>query len=294
MTYLDYINNFWQKDLELSFTADEVNIYFRLLKHANALGWKPRFNLSVEKLMAEVSMKTKKPFDTARKGLRDAGLLEFKNGNGRGCTTEYQLIGAERVPERDMKNTPLSGTLSDPLSGTLSGEVSGLLHKTKIKNKNKGASAPASEQKEIASLAESSYPKGELPAANTGPDFQEFWDAYGKKEDTKKCKLRWQALTPEQRQAALAATPAYVAAKPDKKYRKNPLTWLNGECWQDELPDRSPNGTPQIPKTTRPAGASTATTVALNQDFEAELQDRERAEAQERIEKFRAAHIPAA
>ncbi len=129
--------------------------------------------------------------------------------------------------------------------------------------------------------------------SEAGPDFQEFWDAYGKKEDTKKCKLRWQALTSEQRQAALAATPAYVAAKPDKKYRKNPLTWLNGECWQDELPDRSPSGAP-TPPPARPAGASNSTTVALNHDFEAELQARERAESEERIQKFRAAHATAA
>ena len=127
MSYLDYINNFWQKDLEFSFTAEEVNLYFRLLKHANALGWKPQFNLSVEKLMAEAGMKTKRPFDTARKGLREAGLLDFKNGNGRGCTTEYQLTGAETPPERDAKNAPLSATIPQSFRNE-----SVLLHKEEI------------------------------------------------------------------------------------------------------------------------------------------------------------------
>jgi len=113
MTYLDLINQFWQKDLEFSFTADEVNLYFRLLKHANLLRWqKPRFNMAVDKLMLEVGIKTKRPFDTARKGLRDAGLIDFVNGNGRGCTTEYHIIGTEIQLERDAKNTPLSATLS--------------------------------------------------------------------------------------------------------------------------------------------------------------------------------------
>ncbi|MHA1305067.1 MAG: hypothetical protein ACTSPI_15325, partial [Candidatus Heimdallarchaeaceae archaeon] len=30
---------------------------------------------------------------------------------------------------------------------------------------------------------------------------------------------------------------AYVNTTPDKKYRKHPLTWLNGECWKDDVID---------------------------------------------------------
>jgi len=28
---------------------------------------------------------------------------------------------------------------------------------------------------------------------------------------------------------------AYVASTLDVKYRKNPVTWLNQECWNDEI-----------------------------------------------------------
>ncbi len=108
MSYIDLINQFWQKDLEYSFSSTEVDVYFRLLDRCNKLGWKSPFNLSVEKLMAQMGLRTKKPLDTARKHLREAGLLEFKNGNGRGLTTEYTLTGVgdtpERVPERGNKN----------------------------------------------------------------------------------------------------------------------------------------------------------------------------------------------
>jgi hypothetical protein len=149
MTYIDLINQFWQKDLEYSFSSTEVDVYFRLLDHCNKLGWKSPFNLSVEKLMAQMGLHTKKPLDTARKRLRDAGLLDFENGNGRGCTTKYALAGVattlERVPERGNKNTPLLGTLSVQFRDS-SGADSGLLHKSKIKSKTKEATASVSEQ----------------------------------------------------------------------------------------------------------------------------------------------------
>ena len=34
---------------------------------------------------------------------------------------------------------------------------------------------------------------------------------------------------------ALNAVDQYVKSTPDPKFRKNPLTWLNGKCWEDEI-----------------------------------------------------------
>lgn len=64
--------------------------------------------------------------------------------------------------------------------------------------------------------------------------FDEFWNLYQKKKDTAKCKKKWNLLTQEKRQLALWAVKNYVESTPDVQYRKNPLTWLNGECWLDE------------------------------------------------------------
>lgn len=145
MTYVELINRFWQKDLEYSFSSIEVALYVRLLDRCNKLGWKSPFNLSVERLMAQMGLRTKKPFDTARKKLRDAGLLDFANGNGRGCTTEYTIIGVgtskqsvtKRTPKRGNKFTSLYGEVSESLSGS----VSGLVHKTKTRQDKEEANA---------------------------------------------------------------------------------------------------------------------------------------------------------
>lgn len=65
--------------------------------------------------------------------------------------------------------------------------------------------------------------------------FEDWWQMYGKKRGKKKAKQKWDKLTVEQQTACLIATPAYVASTPDRTYRKDPLTYLNGECWNDEI-----------------------------------------------------------
>lgn len=65
--------------------------------------------------------------------------------------------------------------------------------------------------------------------------FQVFWDKYGKKQDSKKCLEKWMKLTDEEMNAALDKVDLYVASTPDVQFRKNPLTWLNGKCWNDEI-----------------------------------------------------------
>jgi len=66
-------------------------------------------------------------------------------------------------------------------------------------------------------------------------DFSLFWDKYNKKVDCKKCKDKFKKLTEEEVLKILKITDSYVLSTPDLKYRKNPLTWLNGNCWNDEI-----------------------------------------------------------
>ena len=67
------------------------------------------------------------------------------------------------------------------------------------------------------------------------PTFEEWWCSYAKKRGRKKAEAKWNKLSAEDRKACMNATPAYVASTPDPVYRKDPLTYLNGECWNDEL-----------------------------------------------------------
>ena len=57
------------------------------------------------------------------------------------------------------------------------------------------------------------------------PPFEEWWNAYNKKRGRKKAEAKWKKLSLNDN----------VASTPDPVYRKDPLTYLNGECWNDEI-----------------------------------------------------------
>lgn len=75
-------------------------------------------------------------------------------------------------------------------------------------------------------------------------EFNKFWELYGKKKDRKKCETKWKYLTKDQKAKIFETLPKYVKANQDIHYRKNPLTYLNGECWNDDIIPNKPNNNP--------------------------------------------------
>ena len=73
----------------------------------------------------------------------------------------------------------------------------------------------------------------------TNDRFAEFWDLYGKKTDSAKCKTKFARLTKTEIELLFEKLPAYIKSTPDKQWRKNPITWLNGKCWNDEIMQNS-------------------------------------------------------
>ena len=64
-------------------------------------------------------------------------------------------------------------------------------------------------------------------------DFLTFWNIYNKKNDSKKCKDKFIKLPKKDIDKILEVVKDYVNSTPDVQFRKNPLTWLNGKCWND-------------------------------------------------------------
>lgn len=66
--------------------------------------------------------------------------------------------------------------------------------------------------------------------------FEKFWELYDKKAGKKeKLEKKWASLTDQKRGLIMEHIPEYKKSQPDKKYRKNPETYLNNESWNDEL-----------------------------------------------------------
>jgi len=85
--------------------------------------------------------------------------------------------------------------------------------------------------------------------------FDSFWDLYDKKTgDKTKLIFKWDKLSDTDRMDIMDYIPRYKICQPDKKFRKDPQTFLNNKSWNDEL-----IGSSDIPKTQ----------IYKNGDFEA-------------------------
>ena len=75
-------------------------------------------------------------------------------------------------------------------------------------------------------------------------DFEKFWIVYDKKVERVLAEKSWKKLSIDENLFNLIIESAkkYCAATPDKIYRKNPATWLNGKCWNDEIVITTPKG----------------------------------------------------
>lgn len=67
------------------------------------------------------------------------------------------------------------------------------------------------------------------------PSFDDWWNLYQKKRGRKKAEAKWNKLSHADKIACMKATPAYVSSIADKQFQKDPCTYLNGECWNDEI-----------------------------------------------------------
>jgi len=63
--------------------------------------------------------------------------------------------------------------------------------------------------------------------------FDKFWVMYGKSADKKKCKDKFILLSDSEIDLIFETLPIYLLKTPDVQYRKNPLTYINGKCWND-------------------------------------------------------------
>jgi len=65
--------------------------------------------------------------------------------------------------------------------------------------------------------------------------FDEFWNMYKKRVDTSKCRQKFDKLTSQDKAKIKDTLPTYLELIKDKTYLKNPLNYLIGKCWIDEL-----------------------------------------------------------
>jgi hypothetical protein len=77
---------------------------------------------------------------------------------------------------------------------------------------------------------------GQVHEAEVWPTFKDFWEEYDKKAGNQRTLSNiWNRIPQDQREAIMEYLPKYKISQPNKKYRKNPFTFLVEEGWKDEL-----------------------------------------------------------
>lgn len=91
----------------------------------------------------------------------------------------------------------------------------------------------------------------ECDVKNDVISFDDFWNLYNKKVGRAYCEKKWLKLKDSEKELILQRLPAYIASTQDIQYRKNPLTYLNGRHWEDEIVSSNSNSS----QTSAPANA---------------------------------------
>ena len=138
MTYIDYINQFWQIRRYKPMTAHEADFYFFLLKECNIRNWLCPFELPTRLIQAELGYSNKTVIDL-RNRLKQKGLIDFIEGNRRGKAACYILLvtsGNQIVNQTGNQNSNQTG---NPIIKTK--------NKTKNINNNSGELFPPEKEK---------------------------------------------------------------------------------------------------------------------------------------------------
>ena len=80
--------------------------------------------------------------------------------------------------------------------------------------------------------------KNDKNEENNNGEFELVWSMYEKKGNKKTSQNKFNNMTDTNKQLMAKHLPEYVKSTPNKQYRKNLETYINQECWNDELSDK--------------------------------------------------------
>lgn len=178
-------------------------MYFFIIEHCNRLGWKEKFGLPTEMTKDAIGIKNYRTYTNTLNDLIEWGFIK--------------LI-------QKSKNQHSSNIVA-------------IVKNTKAHTKALDKAMQKQSQKQSESTVSINKPNNieTKEHINNVFTFDEFWDMYDKKHDKKKCEDKFRKLSDEVKDKIRLVLPNYIKLKSDAQFRKNPLTWLNGECWNDEI-----------------------------------------------------------
>ena len=192
---------------------NHIAIYSFAIEHCNRLGWKKKYGLPSTMVMEATGIKSYNTYIDAFNKLVDIGFIELVEKS----KNQYSSNIIALSNFNKASNKALDKALTK--------------HTTK-----QSESTIQSTSESISSIDIQIYNNTNI---QTDKEllFETFWNLYDKKVERKNCLKKFIKLDLEVIEKIINVVPFYVKSTPDLKYRKNPETWINGECWNDEIKD---------------------------------------------------------
>lgn len=175
MTYIEYINQFWQTQANVEFSPNEAYLYFFLLHECNSRGWENPFECPNRRIVLSIGVSEPTMID-CRNRLQQKGLIQFEAGKKRAKSPVYYLNDLSK---------PLSKTFSKSLSKTFSKSLSSNKD-LRFKNNNPdGLFAPAPTREEKPKASRAKKPEQIMPTLEQVKEYFEGkmpdWEAQAEK-----------------------------------------------------------------------------------------------------------------
>lgn len=114
MSYIDFINRFWQCDVEVAFNPSDTRLFFYLVDTCNKLHWKQPFGHSDRHLALRLGMSVNTVRESKNR-LKQRGLIDFispeKRSKSYDGQTRYRIVSVSKI------NTD-TDTVSDTVGDT--------------------------------------------------------------------------------------------------------------------------------------------------------------------------------
>ena len=183
-------------------SPNHTALYFFCCEHKNRLGGKEKFGLPTTMAKEAIGIKS---YNTYIKTLND--LVEFGF-----------IIMIEKSKNQYSSN------------------IIALSNFNKAHNKalDKALIKHTTKQRESIDSIDKQYNNKQI-TIEVYPCFEDFWNLYDKKVDKPKSEKKWNLLTQKEKEDIMEYLPNYILTTSEKKYRKDPTTFLNNKSWNNEL-----------------------------------------------------------
>lgn len=179
-------------------------LYFFIIEHCNRLGWKEKFGLPTTMVKEAIGIRSYNTYINTLNDLIDFGFVKLIEKSKNQYSSN--IIALSNFNKADDK----------------------ALDKALIKHETKQVESTVSINKQ-----ETNKQKTIEERKLKEDIFSKFWKLYDKQIDRKKCYDKFMKLKDEEITAIFERLPDYIRSTPDKQFRKNPTTWINGKCWND-------------------------------------------------------------